>query len=70
MKIHTALILMHGEDQFCDDSIEGAAPTPKNSRCAQEEGLNASLHSGLYPTHKGIEGPVKRFNSGLVVFAS
>ena len=53
-----------GEDPVSDDSIEGAAPTSKNRRCAREEGLtcNASLHSGLYPTFKGIEGPVNRLD--------
>ena len=51
-----------GEDPVSDDSIEGAAPTSKNRRCAREEGLNASLHSGLYPTFKGIEGSVNRLD--------
>ena len=61
MKIHTALIQMV-KTLSVTTALKVAAPTSKNRRCAREEGLNASLHSGLYPTFKGIEGSVNRLD--------
>ena len=40
-----------------DDSLEGAAPTPKRRKHAREEALKASLNSGRYPTFQSVEGP-------------
>ena len=33
------------------------APTPKRHKLAREKVLKVSLHSGLYPKFRGIEGP-------------
>ena len=37
------------EESSEDDALDGAAPTPKRHKFAQDKALEASLGSGLYP---------------------
>lgn len=45
------------QEEGGDDDLDCLAPTPKRCKLAKEKALEASLHSGLYPTFEGIEGP-------------
>ena len=47
------------EESSDDDALDGAAPTPKRHKFAQDKALEASLGSGLYPTFQGIHGPAQ-----------
>ena len=47
------------EESSDDDALDGAAPSPKRHKFAQDKALEASLGSGLYPTVQGIHGPAQ-----------
>ena len=44
------------EESSDDDALDGATPTPKRRKFAQDK---ASLGSGHYHTFKGIHGPAQ-----------
>lgn len=52
------------EEEDGEEDYAVMAPTPKRRKLANQNALEASLKSGLYPEFLGVEGPVERRDPG------